>query len=55
MDMAAEKLKLDPVQIRLKNLLRSGISETGTGERLREDAGDPVAVITHLHSKKKRE
>lgn len=44
MDMAAEKLKLDPVQIRLKNLLRPGISETGTGERLREDAGDPVAV-----------
>ena len=44
MDMAAEKLKLDPVEIRLKNLLKPGISETGTGERLREDAGDPVSV-----------
>lgn len=45
MDMAAEKLKMDPVQLRLKNLLRPGVSETGTGERLREDAGNPVAVI----------
>lgn len=44
MDMAAEKLKLDPLEIRLKNLLKPGISETGTGERLREDAGDPVSV-----------
>jgi len=44
LDMAAEKLKIDPVEIRLKNLLRPGISETGTGEKLREDAGDPVAV-----------
>jgi CO/xanthine dehydrogenase Mo-binding subunit len=45
MDMAAEKLKIDPVDIRLRNLLKPGISETGTGERLREDAGDPVAVL----------
>jgi CO/xanthine dehydrogenase Mo-binding subunit len=48
MDMAAEKLKLDPVEIRLKNLLKPGISETGTGERLREDAGDPVSVAKSI-------
>ena len=45
MEMAAEKLKIDPVDIRMKNLLKPGISETGTGERLREDAGDPVSVL----------
>ena len=44
MDMAAEKLKMDPVDLRLKNLLKPGVSETGTGERLREDTGDPVTV-----------
>ncbi len=44
MDMAAEKLKIDPVELRLKNLLKPGESETGTGEKLREDTGDPVAV-----------
>lgn len=48
MDMAAEKLGLDPVEIRLKNLLKPGISETGTGERLREDAGDPVSVAKSI-------
>ena len=45
MDMAAEKLKIDPVELRLKNLLIPGKSETGTGERLREDAGDPVKCL----------
>ncbi len=44
MDMAALKLKMDPVELRLKNLLKPGVSETGTGERLREDSGNPVAV-----------
>jgi carbon-monoxide dehydrogenase large subunit len=47
-EMAAEKLKIDSVQLRLKNLLKPGISETGTGERLREDAGDPVNVLKSL-------
>ena len=28
----------------MKNMLKPGISETGTGERLRKDAGDPVSV-----------
>jgi len=45
MDMAAAKLKIDPVELRLKNLLKPGSSVTGTGERLREDAGDPVACL----------
>jgi len=44
MDMAALKLNMDPVELRLKNLLKPGKSETGTGERLREDAGDPVVT-----------
>jgi len=44
-EMAAEKLKVDPVELRLKNLLKPGQSETGTGERLREDAGDPVRCL----------
>ena len=44
MDMAASKLNMDPLDLRLKNMLKPGISETGTGERLREDAGDPVSV-----------
>ena len=44
MEMAAVKLHMDPVELRLKNLLKPGESETGTGERLREDVGDPVAV-----------
>jgi carbon-monoxide dehydrogenase large subunit len=45
MDMAAEKLKIDPFQLRLKNLLKPGVSETGTGERLREDVGDPEKCL----------
>ena len=45
LEMAADKLKISPVDIRMKNLLKPGISETGTGERLREDAGDPVSVL----------
>jgi len=44
MDMAAVKLKIDPLELRLINILKPGESETGTGERLREDTGDPVAL-----------
>jgi len=47
-DMAAVKLKMDPVELRKKNLLKPGVSETGTGERLREDAGNPVAVLDSI-------
>ena len=38
MDMVAHKIGLDPVEIRLRNVLRPG-SITATGEKLREDAG----------------
>jgi len=48
LDMAADKLKISPVEIRMKNLLKPGISETGTGERLREDAGDPIRVLKSI-------
>ncbi|MEM0287598.1 MAG: xanthine dehydrogenase family protein molybdopterin-binding subunit [Nitrososphaerota archaeon] len=45
MDRAASKLGLDPVKIRLINLVRPGESSTGTGERVREDAGNPRKVL----------
>jgi CO/xanthine dehydrogenase Mo-binding subunit len=38
LDMVAQKIGLDPVEIRLRNALRPG-SITATGETLREDAG----------------
>jgi len=38
LDMVAQKIGLDPVEIRLRNALRPG-SITATGERLRDDAG----------------
>jgi len=38
MDMIARKISLDPVEFRLRNVLRPG-SITATGEKLREDAG----------------
>ncbi|MEM3684451.1 MAG: xanthine dehydrogenase family protein molybdopterin-binding subunit [Conexivisphaerales archaeon] len=45
LDRAASKLKLDPVRIRLINMVRPGESSTGTGERVREDAGNPRKVL----------
>ena len=48
MDRAAKKLGIDPAEIRLMNLLKPGYSYMGTGERLREDAGDPKKVLTTL-------
>ncbi|MDG6929482.1 MAG: xanthine dehydrogenase family protein molybdopterin-binding subunit [Nitrososphaerota archaeon] len=45
MDRAAAKLGLDPVKIRLANMVRPGESCTGTGERIRPDAGDPKKVL----------
>jgi len=38
MDMVALKIRLDPVEFRLRNALRPG-SITATGEKLREDSG----------------
>lgn len=48
MDRAAEKLGIDPAEIRKINLVKPGVSETCTGERLREDAGDPQKVLQKL-------
>src|SRR5579883_2816931 len=45
MDRAASKLSLDPVRIRLLNMVEPGHSTTGTGERVREDSGDPRKVL----------
>ncbi|MEM1677457.1 MAG: molybdopterin cofactor-binding domain-containing protein, partial [Nitrososphaerota archaeon] len=48
MDRAAKKIGIDPVEIRRINLVKPGISETCTGERLREDAGNPEKVLQTL-------
>ncbi len=39
-DIIAKKLGMDPIEFRAKNVLKPGISETGTGARLREDAAN---------------
>ncbi|MDG6934875.1 MAG: xanthine dehydrogenase family protein molybdopterin-binding subunit [Nitrososphaerota archaeon] len=48
LDRAAARLHLDPVKIRLVNLVKPGESTTGTGEHLREDAGDPRRVLSTI-------
>lgn len=48
MDRAAQKIGLDPAEIRRINLVKPGVSETCTGERLREDVGDPQKVLQTL-------
>jgi len=45
MDRAASRLALDPVRIRLLNMVEPGHSSTGTGERVREDSGNPRKVL----------
>ncbi len=47
-ERAAAKLGIDSVRIRRINLLRPGESHTATGERLREDVGDPRKVLQSL-------
>lgn len=47
-DRAAKKLGIDPVELREMNLLKPGYSYTCTGERLRQDAGDPRKVLKTL-------
>ncbi len=47
-DMAARELDQDPVKIRSRNLLKPGVSTTGTGVRLREDAGNPQLVLERI-------
>lgn len=58
MDIVARRLCLDPVEFRMKNILRPG-STTATGEQLREDAGrldlciEAVANSLQLRKKEK--
>jgi carbon-monoxide dehydrogenase large subunit len=44
-ERAAKKLGMDSARVRRINLLRPGESLTATGERVREDAGDPRKVL----------
>jgi CO/xanthine dehydrogenase Mo-binding subunit len=45
LDRAASRLHLDPVKVRVMNMVHPGESTTGTGERLRADSGDPRRVL----------
>ncbi len=47
-ERAAKKLGMDSAKIRRINLIRPGESHTATGERVREDAGDPRKVLQSL-------
>lgn len=44
-ERAAKKLGMDSAKLRRLNLLRPGESHTATGERVREDVGDPRKVL----------
>ncbi len=44
-ERAAKKLGMDSAKLRRINLLRPGESHTATGERVREDVGDPRKVL----------
>ncbi len=44
-ERAAKKLGMDSAKIRRVNLLRPGESHTATGEKVREDVGDPRKVL----------
>jgi len=44
-ERAAKKLGMDSAKLRRMNLLRPGESHTATGERVREDVGDPRKVL----------
>jgi carbon-monoxide dehydrogenase large subunit len=47
-ERAAKRLGIDSAKIRRINLLRPGESHTATGEKLREDVGDPRKVLQYL-------
>ncbi len=40
-EMVSSELGVDPLEIRLKNVVKPGVSVTVTGEKLRKDAGNP--------------
>ncbi len=45
LDELARKLGMDPVEFRLKNIWKPGVSTTPTGQRLREDMGAPAETL----------
>ncbi len=45
MDILAEKLGMDPVEFRLKNLVKPGVSTLPSGQKIPEDWGDPEGVL----------
>ena len=47
-ERAGKRLGMDSAKIRRINLVRPGESHTATGERVREDAGDPRKVLQTL-------
>lgn len=47
-ERAAKKLGMDSAKIRRVNLLRPGESQTATGEKVRQDVGDPRKVLQSL-------
>lgn len=47
-ERGAKKLGMDSAKIRRINLLRPGESHTATGEKLREDVGDPRKVLQSI-------
>ena len=44
-DILAEKLGMDPVDFRLKNLVKPGVSTLPSGQKIPEDWGDPEGVL----------
>ncbi len=45
MDILAEKLGMDPVEFRMKNLVKPGVSTLPSGQKIPEDWGDPQGVL----------
>jgi carbon-monoxide dehydrogenase large subunit len=45
MDILAERLGMDPVEFRLRNLIKPGASTLPTGQQISEDWGDPEGVL----------
>ncbi len=47
-ERAAKKLGMDSAEVRRINLIKPGVSITATGERLREDVGNPRKVLESI-------
>ncbi|MFW9992591.1 MAG: xanthine dehydrogenase family protein molybdopterin-binding subunit [Candidatus Odinarchaeota archaeon] len=44
-EIVARRLGMSSLEFRLKNVQKPGVSNTGTGERVREDAGDAIECL----------